>query len=197
MPVTWQPSLPRSPCPPTACSDQEEFQLLLGERNAAQRSAGQFSAAQCSGCHCLLQLRGSAVPFHSPSLTHCLPPHHCAAQVAVGCVLVFSVGYWILSAHRWFKGPIKQASGLGRRGGPACYGECRACWADGACGADRAGLVPSLRDLPAPPPPPPSNSCSVLVAFACIPITTAARHLAGRQRRHCLPALFTLPRAPC
>src|SRR5205085_2845556 len=30
--------------------------------------------------------------------------------VAVGAVLLFSGGYWVLSAHRWFKGPRVQGS---------------------------------------------------------------------------------------
>ncbi|GAB4822974.1 hypothetical protein N2152v2_010020 [Parachlorella kessleri] len=30
------------------------------------------------------------------------------ASVAVGVVLVFSVGWWVVDARRWFKGPIKQ-----------------------------------------------------------------------------------------
>ena len=32
-------------------------------------------------------------------------------QVAVGVVLVFSVGWWVVDARRWFKGPIKQVCG--------------------------------------------------------------------------------------
>jgi len=28
--------------------------------------------------------------------------------VAVGIVIIYSVGFWLLSARKWFKGPIKQ-----------------------------------------------------------------------------------------
>jgi len=33
------------------------------------------------------------------------------AVVAVGIVVTYSVGFWVLSARRWFKGPIKQIDG--------------------------------------------------------------------------------------
>lgn len=33
------------------------------------------------------------------------------AVVAVGIVLVYSMGYWVLSARKWFKGPVKQILG--------------------------------------------------------------------------------------
>jgi hypothetical protein len=32
------------------------------------------------------------------------------ASVTVGAVLLFAGGWWILSAHRWFKGPVVQGT---------------------------------------------------------------------------------------
>ena len=32
--------------------------------------------------------------------------------VAVGIVIIYSVGFWLLSARKWFKGPIKQIAGM-------------------------------------------------------------------------------------
>jgi uncharacterized membrane protein len=32
------------------------------------------------------------------------------APIAVGVVLVFSGGYWLLSARKWFHGPVVQGS---------------------------------------------------------------------------------------
>jgi hypothetical protein len=34
------------------------------------------------------------------------------AIVAVGIVVTYSVGFWLLSARKWFKGPIKQIKGV-------------------------------------------------------------------------------------
>ncbi|KAG1721890.1 hypothetical protein EDB19DRAFT_1917028 [Suillus lakei] len=34
------------------------------------------------------------------------------AVVAVGIVIVYSVGFWILSARKWFVGPVRQISGV-------------------------------------------------------------------------------------
>jgi hypothetical protein len=33
------------------------------------------------------------------------------AVVAVGIVVTYSIGFWVLSARKWFKGPIKQING--------------------------------------------------------------------------------------
>ena len=33
------------------------------------------------------------------------------AVVAVGIVVVYALGFWILSARKWFTGPIKQVTG--------------------------------------------------------------------------------------
>ena len=33
------------------------------------------------------------------------------AVVAVGIVVVYALGFWILSARKWFAGPIKQITG--------------------------------------------------------------------------------------
>lgn len=33
------------------------------------------------------------------------------AVVAVGIVLVYSLGFWAISARKWFKGPVKQITG--------------------------------------------------------------------------------------
>ena len=33
------------------------------------------------------------------------------AVVAVGIVLVYSLGFWVISARKWFKGPVKQILG--------------------------------------------------------------------------------------
>ena len=30
------------------------------------------------------------------------------APIAVGVVLLFSGGYWLISARKWFKGPVSQ-----------------------------------------------------------------------------------------
>jgi hypothetical protein len=31
--------------------------------------------------------------------------------VAVGIVLVYSIGFWMISARKWFTGPVKQIAG--------------------------------------------------------------------------------------
>lgn len=31
--------------------------------------------------------------------------------MAVGIVIVYSVGFWLLSARKWFTGPVKQIAG--------------------------------------------------------------------------------------
>lgn len=33
------------------------------------------------------------------------------AIVAVGAVIIYSVGFWVLSARKWFTGPVKQIEG--------------------------------------------------------------------------------------
>ena len=33
------------------------------------------------------------------------------AVVAVGIVLVYSLGFWVISARKWFRGPVKQILG--------------------------------------------------------------------------------------
>ena len=33
------------------------------------------------------------------------------AIVAVGIVILYSVGFWVLSARKWFTGPVKQIEG--------------------------------------------------------------------------------------
>ena len=44
------------------------------------------------------------------------------APVAVGIVLTYALGFWAVSARRWFAGPIKQIAGKLRcaRGAPCC-----------------------------------------------------------------------------
>ena len=43
-------------------------------------------------------------PVNSQSLNY--------AIVAVGIVVTYSLGLWVLSARKWFKGPVKQISGM-------------------------------------------------------------------------------------
>lgn len=33
------------------------------------------------------------------------------AIVAVGIVVTYSLGFWVISARKWFKGPVKQIAG--------------------------------------------------------------------------------------
>ena len=33
------------------------------------------------------------------------------AIVAVGIVMTYSMGFWLISARKWFKGPVKQIAG--------------------------------------------------------------------------------------
>jgi len=33
------------------------------------------------------------------------------AIVAVGIVIIYSLGFWFISAHKWFTGPVKQIAG--------------------------------------------------------------------------------------
>ena len=51
------------------------------------------------------------------------------AIVAVGIVLTYSMGFWVISARKWFTGPIKQITGRSTAG---CVYEP---------GADRTGLL--------------------------------------------------------
>lgn len=37
------------------------------------------------------------------------------AIVAVGIVIIYSVGFWLLSARKWFTGPVKQIAGASFR----------------------------------------------------------------------------------
>lgn len=45
--------------------------------------------------------------------------------VTVGIVLLWSVGYWLVSARKWFKGPISQIEG---KAGSQAYGRTVAHW---------------------------------------------------------------------
>ena len=34
------------------------------------------------------------------------------AIVAVGVVIIYSLGFWLISARKWFNGPVRQISGM-------------------------------------------------------------------------------------
>jgi hypothetical protein len=44
------------------------------------------------------------------------------APVAVGIILTYALGFWAISARRWFVGPIKQIAGV-----PTLYSMCCKC----------------------------------------------------------------------
>ncbi|KAH7906726.1 amino acid/polyamine transporter I [Hygrophoropsis aurantiaca] len=55
------------------------------------------------GCIAIVFLLPQANPVDSQTLNY--------AVVAVGIVIVYSVGFWLISARTWFTGPVRQISG--------------------------------------------------------------------------------------
>ena len=43
------------------------------------------------------------------------------AAVAVGIVVAYALGFWVLSARKWFTGPVKQIQGRRHVVAYACY----------------------------------------------------------------------------
>jgi hypothetical protein len=42
--------------------------------------------------------------------------------VAVGIVIIYSLGFWFISARKWFTGPVRQIEGTFCV--PTCVGSC-------------------------------------------------------------------------
>ncbi|KAH7925965.1 APC amino acid permease [Leucogyrophana mollusca] len=61
-----------------------------------------IAAVSWIGCIAIVFLLPQANPVDSQTLNY--------AVVAVGIVIVYSVGFWLISARKWFTGPVRQIS---------------------------------------------------------------------------------------
>ena len=80
----------------------------LGRLSYPIASAAVLWIAFISIVFCLPEL----APVNSQTLNY--------APVAVGIVLTYALGFWAVSARRWFAGPIKQIAGTLRAQWPPC-----------------------------------------------------------------------------